>query len=54
MEPTLTKALKPMLLAAAQSRIAVPSAPLWLKNATRPAGGMTWANVALRFMAGRM
>ena len=54
MEPTLTKALKPMLLAAAQSRMAVPRAPLWLKNATRPAGGMTCANVALRFMAGRM
>ena len=54
MEPTLTKALKPMLLAAAQSRMAVPRAPLWLKKATRPAGGMTWANVALRFMAGRM
>ncbi len=54
MEPTLTKALKPMLLAAAQSRMAVPRAPLWLKKATRPAGGMMWANVALRLTAGRM
>ena len=54
MEPTLTKAEKPTWLAAAQSRMAVPSAPDWLKKATRPAGGITCAKVTLRFMPGRM
>ena len=54
MEPTLTKAEKPTWLAAAQSRMAVPRAPDWLKKAMRPAGGVTWAKVTLRWLAGRM
>ncbi len=54
MEPTLTKAEKPTLLAVAQSRMAVPIAPLWLKKAMRPGSGITWAKVTLRLSPGRM
>ncbi len=40
-EPTLTNVEKPTLFAAAQSRIAVPRAPDWLKKAILPSGGVT-------------
>ncbi len=51
-EPVETIALKPARSARLQSRIAVNSAPLWLRNATLPGNAMSCANVALSPISG--
>src|ERR671911_350097 len=52
MEPTLTKAEKPTFSMKLLSRMAVMSAPLWLRNPTFPGRAMPEAKVALRPVSG--
>jgi hypothetical protein len=54
MEPRETKALKPTFSRRLQSRTAVQSAPLWLRNPTVPGRAMPAAKVALSFPPGAM
>ena len=53
-EPVETIALNPTCSRWLQSRIAVCSAPLWLRNATLPLCGIDFANVAFKPMVGFM
>ena len=52
MEPSETKALKPTPSRKLQSRMAVHSAPLWLRKATLPLRAMLAAKVALSARCG--